>query len=128
MLFYLHIHQDFDARLDVVDQREPVELFELLLLIFEEFLVVVVDFLVRADLDRKIQLKDGLLERLVCELERLLLLEQLVVSEEIEVSIAVFAVVLDIGGESLERAESVGDPTNDSVARPVCVVDKVAPG
>ena len=128
MLFYLHIHQDFDARLDVVDQREPIELFELLLLIFEEFLVVVVDFLVRADLDRKIQLKDGLLERLVCELERLLLLEQLVVSEEIEVSIAVFAVVLDVGRESLERAEGVGDPTNDGVARPVCVVDKVAPG
>ena len=128
MLFYLHVHQDFDAGLDVVDQGEPIELFELLLLIFEEFLVVVVDFLVRADLDRKIQLKNGLLERLVCELEGLLLLEQLVVGEEIEVSIAVFAVVLDIGGESLERAESVGDPTNDGVARPVCVVDKVAPG
>ena len=98
MLFYLHVHQDFDAGLDVVDQREPVELLELLLLVLEELFVVVVDFFVGADLDGEVQLKNRLLERGVRELERFLLLEEFVVGEEVEVSVAIFAVLFDLGG------------------------------
>lgn len=98
LLLDFHVHEDFDAGLDVVDQREPVELLELLLLVLEELFVVVVDFFVGADLDGEVQLKNRLLERGVRELERFLLLEEFVVGEEVEVSVAIFAVLFDVGG------------------------------
>lgn len=98
LLLDFHVHEDFDAGLDVVDQREPVELLELLLLVLEELFVVVVDFFVGTDLDGEVQLKNRLLERGVRELERFLLLEEFVVGEEVEVSVAIFAVLFDVGG------------------------------
>lgn len=98
LLLDFHVHEDFDAGLDVVDQREPVELLELLLLVLEELFVVVVDFFVGTDLDGEVQLKNRLLERSVRELERFLLLEEFVVGEEVEVSVAIFAVLFDVGG------------------------------
>ena len=98
LLLDFHVHEDFDAGLDVVDQCEPVELLELLLLVLEELFVVVVDFFVGTDLDGEVQLKNRLLERGVRELERFLLLEEFVVGEEVEVSVAIFAVLFDVGG------------------------------
>jgi len=125
LLLHFHIHKNFNGTLDVVDQSKPVEVAHLLLLLLEEVFVVVVDFFVRPNLHRQVQLENSLFERLVTELKFAALLQDLVMGKQIKVpSVLVVPTLAKCrvrnGFQTAERVSNLG---HDGVARPVCIVE-----
>lgn len=61
----LHVHEDLNGALDIVDQCEPIGFSHLFLLPLKLPLGIVVDFVIRPDLHREVQFEQGLLKSLM---------------------------------------------------------------
>jgi len=65
MLLHFHVHQDLDARLDILKNGEWIRLMQSIALICQYVFVVGVDLVVGSDLHRKVEVDESFFERLI---------------------------------------------------------------
>ena len=56
----LHVHQDFYARFDIVNESETIDFSQLALFFLEQLFVVAVNLFIRSDLYREVKLQKSL--------------------------------------------------------------------